>query len=182
MKIGRRRQAEIIEGIFRRASQSVIAGIPTNDSSYETAVNLLKSRYADPAVIQRTHINQLLNLAPVFNEKNTSRLRSLHDHIETQFRGLQALGVDKITYSSVIVRVLIEKIPGGIWLGMLRDVRKSHLGWNLEEMLGALSKELEIRVSRSIVKKCQWPGKTRRYEKIKRGSQLYCQGIISSPI
>eukprot|EP00794_Sanderia_malayensis_P016737 gene16737-biopygen14129 len=80
---------------WKEPARSVIAGIPTTDSSYETAVNLLKSRYANPAVIQRAHINQLLNLAPVFNEKNTARLRSFHDHIETHFRGLEALGVDK---------------------------------------------------------------------------------------
>eukprot|EP00794_Sanderia_malayensis_P014773 gene14773-biopygen11861 len=134
-----------LRGFLEEPARSVIAGLPTTDSSYETAVNVLKSRYANPAVIQRAHINQLLNLAPVFNEKNTARLRSFHDHIETHFHGLEALGVDKITYSSIIVPVLIEKLPEGIWLGMLRDVGKSHLDWNLEEMLGALSKELEIR-------------------------------------
>eukprot|EP00794_Sanderia_malayensis_P011463 gene11463-biopygen9142 len=134
-----------LRGFLEEPARSVIAGIPTTDSSYETAVGLLKSRYANPAVIQRAHINQLLNLAPVFNEKNTARLRSFHDHIQTHFRGLEALGVDTITYSSVIVPVLIEKLPEGIRLGMLRDVGKSHLDWNLEEMLGALSKELEIK-------------------------------------
>eukprot|EP00794_Sanderia_malayensis_P015555 gene15555-biopygen13266 len=134
-----------LRGFLEEPARSVIAGIPSTDSSYETAVNFLKSRYANPGVIQRAHINQLLNLAPVFNEKNTARLRSFHDHIETHFRGLEALGVDKITYSSIIVPVLIEKLPEGIRLGMLRDVGKSHLDWNLEEMLGSLSKELEIR-------------------------------------
>eukprot|EP00794_Sanderia_malayensis_P006437 gene6437-biopygen4765 len=134
-----------LRGFLEEPARSVIAGIPTTDSSYETAVGLLKSRYANPAVIQRAHINQLLNLAPVFNEKNTARLRSFHDHIQTHFRGLEALSVDTITYSSVIVPVLIEKLPEGIRLGMLRDVGKSHLDWNLEEMLGVLSKELEIR-------------------------------------
>ena len=132
-------------GFLEGPAKSVISGIPMTDTSYETAVNLLKGCYANPTVIQRAHINQLLNLAPVFNEKNVPRLRSFHDQIETHFRGLEALGVDKITYSSIIVPVLMEKLPEIIRLGMVRDAGKTHLEWNLEEMLESLKKEIEIR-------------------------------------
>ena len=84
-------------------------------------------------------------MAPVFNERNVSRLRSFHNQIETHFRGLEALSVDKSTYSSIIVPVLMEKLPEVIRLGMIREAGRLHLEWNLEELLKALSKEVEIR-------------------------------------
>ena len=131
--------------VQKEPAKSVISGIPMTDAFYETAINPLKKRFANPSVIQRAHINQLLNLTPVFNEKNFSRLRSFHDQIETHFRGLEALNVDKITYSNIIVPVLMEKLPEVIRLGMIREAGRLHLEWNLEEMLKALSKEVGIR-------------------------------------
>ena len=39
----------------------------------------------------------------------------------------------------------MEKLPEVIRLGMIREAGRLHLEWNLEEMLKALSKEVEIR-------------------------------------
>ena len=130
-------------GVLEGPAKSVIFGILMTDTSYETAVNLLKGRYANLTVIQRAHINQLLTLAPVFNQKHVPRLRSFHDQIETHFHRLEALGVDKITYSSIIVPVLMEKLPEIIRLGMVRDAGKTHCEWKLEEILESLKKEIE---------------------------------------
>ena len=67
-----------------------------------------------------------------------------HDQIEPHFRRLEALGVDKITYSSIIVPVLMEKLPEISRLGMVRDAGKTHCEWTLEEMLESLKKEIKI--------------------------------------
>ena len=40
---------------------------------------LTGKRFAKPVVIRIAHINELLNLAPVFNEKSVQRLRSFND-------------------------------------------------------------------------------------------------------
>ena len=42
-----------LRGFLEGPAKSVISGIPMTDTSYETAVNLLKGRYANPTVIQR---------------------------------------------------------------------------------------------------------------------------------
>ena len=65
-----------LRGFLEEPAKSVISGIPMTDASYERAINLLNRRFANPPVIQRGHINQLLNLTLVFNEKSFSRLRS----------------------------------------------------------------------------------------------------------
>ena len=136
-----------LRSFLQEPAKSVIAGMPMTDASYETAIELLKKRFGKPEEIQRAHINHLLHLAPVFNERSVNRLRTLHDQIETHFRGLEALGVDRITYSSIVVPELMEKIPEQIRFNMIRASDKSLSSWFLDELLIALEKELEIRES-----------------------------------
>eukprot|EP00794_Sanderia_malayensis_P019296 gene19296-biopygen16176 len=115
------------------------------DASYKTAVDLLQKRYGKVSVIQRAHVNELINLPPVYNEKNVQRLRALHDQIETHFRGLQTISVKETTYSSIVVPVLMEKVPENIRISMIRFNEKDQMDWTLGEMLGALEKEVNVR-------------------------------------
>ena len=134
-----------LKGLLSESARSVIAGFPLTDSNYLIAVDLLKQRYAKPSMIQHAHINQLVNLTPVFNEDNVIRLRSFRDQVETHFRGLEALSVDKTTYSSIVVPVLMEKLPKQIRFNMVRSMGKSMLDWTVEELITALDTELEVR-------------------------------------
>ena len=128
-------------------ARSAISGISLTDKNYDTAVELLQKRFGKPEVIQLSHINQLLNLMPVFNEKHVQRLRALQDQIKTHFRGLQAQGVDAKTYSSIVVPILMEKIPEQVRFNMIRSSDKNHLKWTLEDLTVAFDEELEIRES-----------------------------------
>ena len=75
-----------------------------------------------------------MNLAPVYNKKNISRLRTLHDQTEAHFRGLEAQGVDMSTYSSIVVPVLMEKIPEVVRFNMIKGTEKNHLKWTLNDL------------------------------------------------
>ena len=44
----------------------------------------------------------------------------LHDTVETHFHGLEALHVNEETYASIVVPVLLEKIPQAVRLNMVR--------------------------------------------------------------
>ena len=79
------------------------------------------------------------------------RLRNFYDDVETHFRGLQALGVDQETYSSIIVPVLMDKLPDSVRINMIRFGDSNHLEWDLEQMLDALGKEIEIRESHGSI-------------------------------
>ena len=107
---------------------------------------MLHKRYGKTSVLKRAHTNELINLQPVFNEKSVGRLRELHDRIETQFRGLEALKVDKQSSSSVVVPVLMDKVPEIIRQNMVR-FSEDHLEWTVDQMLEALAKEIEVRES-----------------------------------
>ena len=136
-----------LKSLLEEPAKSVVAGLPLTSNNYETAVKLLKDRYGDPVIIQRAHINQLAYLPPVFSDKNLKRLRELHDQIETHYRGLEALHVDQITYSTIVVPMLMEKIPDGVKFNMIRGTEKKQINWGIEDLLEALAKELEVRES-----------------------------------
>ena len=165
-----------LRSFLQEPAKSVIAGMPMTDASYETAIELLKKRFGKPEEIQRAHINQLLHLAPVFNERSINRLRTLHDQIETHFRGLEALGVDRITYSSIVVPELMGKIPEQIRFNMIRASDKSLSSWFLDELLISLEKELEIRESHVPLLKNAGGNQEKQTTRPKRDLQEEYQG------
>eukprot|EP00794_Sanderia_malayensis_P009391 gene9391-biopygen7530 len=134
-----------LKSFLDEPAKSVVTGMRITDASYKTAVDLLQKRYGKVSVIQRAHVNELINLPPVYNEKNVQRLRALHDQIETHFRGLQTIGVKETTYSSIVVPVLMEKVPENIRISMIRFKEKDQMDWTLGDMLGALEKEVNVR-------------------------------------
>ena len=54
-----------LRGYLEGSARSVIAGVPTTELSYATAVELLKKIFANPHVIERSHTNQLITLNPI---------------------------------------------------------------------------------------------------------------------
>ena len=81
---------------------------------------MLKKWYGKKIANQRSLVNELLNARPIFNECDTSRLRSLYDFAEKKYRALQALGVEEKNYSEVVVPTFLEKIPDSIRLTVTR--------------------------------------------------------------
>ncbi len=97
-----------LRGYLEEPAKSVVTGFSLKDADYDAAMELLIKRYAKPGVIKRAHINELWSLAPVFKETSLDGLRMLRDQMETHFRVLEAQSVGKVSYSSVVVSVLME--------------------------------------------------------------------------
>eukprot|EP00112_Aurelia_sp_Birch-Aquarium-sp1_P002793 Seg1309.3 transcript_id=Seg1309.3/GoldUCD/mRNA.D3Y31 product="hypothetical protein" protein_id=Seg1309.3/GoldUCD/D3Y31 len=118
-----------LRSFLEEPARGVITGFALTDADYDSAVDLLRSRkrFARPSVIRHAHINEMANLSPVFNEKSIGRLRNFHDQIEAHYRGLEALGVDKQSYSSIVVPLLMPKLPDSVRMNMI-DLEK--IIWN----------------------------------------------------
>ena len=58
-----------LRSYLEEPARSVVTGFALTDADYESAIELLKSRYAKPSVIKRAHINDLINMAPVSSRK-----------------------------------------------------------------------------------------------------------------
>ena len=72
-------------------------------------------------LIKRTHVQELLHIRPVYSAKDCGRLRAMYDKMEAHYRGLEALGVDEVTYSDIVVPAILEKIPEIVRLTITRD-------------------------------------------------------------
>jgi len=64
---------------------------------------------------------------------------------------------DKVTYSAIVVPVLMEKLPKQIQLSMVRGVGKTMLEWTLDEFIMALDSELDVRECHASVVKLGMP-------------------------
>ena len=126
------------------AAKKVISGLELTERNYRVAVEILKDRFAKPTLIKQAHIRDMMNLSPVFNEKNIKRMRDLYDSLETHFRGLEALGVYQESYSCIVVPTVMEKIPDAVRLNMIRGIKNLD-EWTMEALLYAFKEELEIR-------------------------------------
>ena len=124
-------------------ARSTIAGFSLTSANYTATVEVLKKRYGKETAIQRAHVNDLLNLPHVFNDKDTPRLRKLYDSCETHFRGLRALSVNENTYSAVVVPAVLHKLPEAFRLTITWGT--DFLSWSMEENLTAFLTELELR-------------------------------------
>ena len=78
-------------------AKSTISGFALTSINYAEALKVLQRRYGNKVMVQRAHVTEMMNLKPVYNESDTTRLRKFFDAVETKYRGLEALGVKEET-------------------------------------------------------------------------------------
>ena len=132
-----------LKSLVQEPARPTIAGFALTGVNYDAAVQALKKRYGMEVVIQRAHVNDLLNLPPVYSDRDIPRLRKLFDECESHFRGLKAFGEEENTYSTTVVPAIMQKLPEGFRLTITRG--EEFLTWSMERMLQAFVKELELR-------------------------------------
>ena len=133
--------------LLEDSTRKAISGLELTATNYKEAAKLPEKRFAKPEIIKDAHINEIIKAPTVFNEKSVRRIRELFDFIENSHRGLQALKVDESYYSSILVPVVMDKIPGPFRLSMIRS-SENKATWKMSEMLQALRTELDIREQR----------------------------------
>ena len=88
-------------------------------------------------------------MKPVFNLKDTRRLRRFFDTIESNYRGLQALQVDEQTYAAIVVPSVFEQITReAVRLTITRG--QKYLEWSMKEFVEARLAEVELRESHQL--------------------------------
>ena len=75
----------------------------------------------------------MLTVSPVYSERDSPRLRTFYDFLETKFRALQALGVHESSYSAIVVPSVLEKLPQPLRLTITRG--KDHEEWKMSDLL-----------------------------------------------
>ena len=120
------------------AAAKSIQGLPVIEANYESAVELLKERYDTKQKIIRSHMEELLKRQACTSDK-ASQLRMIYDHINVHVRSLEALGLTSEHYGSLLIPVIMSRIPGEISLQIARQVSKDV--WSITEAMVAIKRE-----------------------------------------
>ena len=117
-------------------------------------IKLLRKRFGNKQQQISKHMDVLLQLEGVNSSLDIKGLRHLYDKVEAQVRSLKALGVDPLSYGSLLASILLSKIPQDLCLMVSREVSQDE--WNFKAILKVIEEEVEAReraVESSVIKK-----------------------------
>ncbi|XP_071150303.1 uncharacterized protein [Mytilus edulis] len=102
-----------------------IAGFALTNANYADAIILLKERFGQTHKITQAYIQALLEIPSPRN--HLTSLRQFYDQMETYVRGLESLGQSQDSYGTLLVPIILKKLPGEI---------KKNLPVNMEQKTG----------------------------------------------
>ena len=129
-------------GLLEGPAYSAVKGFTMTSGNYKEVIDVLLECFGSKDVIISSHMDALLKLPLVYNS-DTKRLRSVYDLIEQNIRGLKTLGISSKEYGSLLLPILMSRLPQEFKLILTRNVPKDK--WSLDSLLLAFKEELEAR-------------------------------------
>ena len=120
-----------------------ISGLKLTAANYGEAIAILKKRFGNKQQIIAKHMEVLLNVDMVTSQHNLRGLRQLYDSVESQVRGLKALGVPPESYGSLLSSIIMNKLPQELRLIVSREVKEEE--WQLDELMKIVDTEIKAR-------------------------------------
>ena len=131
-----------LNSLLEGTAALTIQGLTLTAANYDSAIELLKKRFGNTQQIISTHMEELLRL-PVCTGERAQPLRRLYDKLMVYIQGLRSLGIETTQYGSVLVPVLMSKLPDGARLSIAREDRDAP--WEINPLMDAILKEVEAR-------------------------------------
>ena len=117
-----------------------ISGLPLTDLNYAQSLTLLKQHFGQPDKLINAHTHALIELpGPT---KDLWSLLLFHDITENHIRGLASLGVSKESYSTLLVPIILGKLPAPVWRNLARDHDQTR--WTINDLQAAMLKEIRV--------------------------------------
>jgi len=139
-----------LNSLLEGAVAEAISGLKLTTANYEESIAILKKRFGNKQQIITKHTEILLNVDAVMSQCNIKGLRHLYDLVESQVRGLRALGIPPDSYGSLISSVLINKLPQELCLIVSCEARGEE--WELNELMKIIEGEIETRERATVTK------------------------------
>ena len=117
-------------------------GLPLSEDNYDTALELLKQRFGKKQMIICAHMDELVKLPNCTNVRPHS-LRYLYDQITVHIRGLKALEVNSEQSGSLLIPIVISKLPSEIRLRIVQESQKDVR--NIKDLMKVVQAEVEAR-------------------------------------
>ncbi|XP_063420583.1 uncharacterized protein LOC134705796 [Mytilus trossulus] len=122
------------------SAAQTVEGFALTNGNYETAVNLLRDRFGQPSKLIHAYMKALMNLPAPTNDAFS--LRSYGDRLESYVRGLESLGQTSEMYGSLLVPVVLDKLPIDVRKSIAREHGRDNL--MLQNLRKSITKEIEI--------------------------------------
>ena len=119
-----------------------LEGFQIVEENYKKALDILKARYGKPQHIISAHMQALLKLQTYQND-NISDLRAIYDKIMVNVRGLESLGISSEKYGSLLIPVIMSRMPSEIALQVARKTSQDI--WSIDEIMTIIRQEIEAR-------------------------------------
>ena len=127
-----------LEGTAFRAIQ----GLTLTGANYDAAIEILRDRFGQPQQIITAHMDELLKI-PANTGDRLSSLRFIYDKISIHVRALASLGVSFNQYGSLLIPIMLSKMPGNIHLQIAWKAKKD--AWKIDDLLQIIKFEIEAR-------------------------------------
>ncbi|XP_046863237.1 uncharacterized protein LOC124456982 [Xenia sp. Carnegie-2017] len=126
----------LLEGSAARS----IKGLTLTSANYDAAIAILQDRFGRTQQVIAAHMDQILQISAC-SENRTGQLRYVFDQISVQVRGLDSLGVSANQYGSLLIPIIMSKLPSEIRLQVARKATGDV--WQIEELLKTIKFEVE---------------------------------------
>ena len=138
-----------LNSLLEGAASRAIKGLTISEANYKSAVEILKERFGKTQHIISAHMDELMKLQPSQNDRPSS-LRFIYDKISVHVRGLSSLGVSSDQYGSLLIPIIMSKLPNDIRLQVARKSSKDV--WEIDELLQIIKNEVEARETSEGIK------------------------------
>ncbi|VDI24794.1 Hypothetical predicted protein [Mytilus galloprovincialis] len=99
-----------LQSLLDADAMNVINGLNLSSANYHKAVELLVNRFGKSHKIVNAYMKALLDLpAPSYTQLDS--IRNFSDKSEVYIRGLESLGQCQDTYGSLLIPVMLGKLP-----------------------------------------------------------------------
>ena len=131
------------------SASKCIQGLAVTAENYNKAVCLLIERFSDKQQAINVYMNKLFSVRTV-QYSNLSQLREFYDYVMVQVRSLESLGVAMESFDSLLLPLLLSKLPGELKLKLAHEAGDDQ--WQLADLLKLLLAEIKAR------EKCGYSG------------------------
>ncbi|XP_065658112.1 uncharacterized protein LOC136082626 [Hydra vulgaris] len=121
-------------------AQKLIEGLTLSEGNYREAIQLLKDRFGNTQSLIAAHMDDLQKINPVRNLKEVKQLRQMYDKLEINIRNLKDLNVETCAYGSLLIAIILERIPRQLCIIISRHFKNDD--WNLNEFMNVIMTEL----------------------------------------
>ena len=112
-----------MNSLLEGAAARTIQGLTLNEANYDSAIELLQDRYGKPQHIISAHMEEIIKL-PACSGERPSVLRYEYDKVNVNIRGLASMGVKSEQYSSLLIPIIMTKLPQDLCLRVAHETDK----------------------------------------------------------